>query len=94
MKILSAFFKRFQIFLAIFLTIASVTTIFLPRFKERSILLEKNAELQAKITLLEKEIQDLHKRKIAFQNNPIHLEKLARDKLGYSKQNEIIYKFD
>jgi cell division protein FtsB len=91
---MATFIKRFQFFLAITLSITCITTIFLPRFNERTHLLDQRSELQTKINLLEKEIQDLRKRKIDFQNNPLYIEKLARDKLGYSKQNEIIYKFD
>jgi cell division protein FtsB len=91
---MSGFIKRFRILLAIFLVIASVTTLFYPKFRERKRLLEKRAELNLKIEVMEKEIQELRKRKIAFQNNPLYLEKLARDKLGYSKKNEVIYKFE
>ena len=57
-------------------------------------LLQKREDLLSKISEMEKEIEELRKREIALQSNPHYVEKLARNKLGYSKPNEIIYKFE
>ena len=87
-------FKRVQILLVAILSVLALSTAFLPKIKERMALLQKREDLLSKISEMEKEIEELRKREIALQSNPHYVEKLARNKLGYSKPNEIIYKFE
>jgi cell division protein DivIC len=87
-------FKRLQILLVILISFVAIITVFLPKIRERINLLKKHDELVAKISQLEKEIERLRKQQIALQTSPHYVEKLARNKLGYSKPDEIIYKFE
>ena len=56
--------------------------------------MKKKIEIELEIQLKQMEIKQLRNREILVQTDPFYLEKLARDKLGYAKPNEIIYKFD
>lgn len=75
-------------------SIVAIGVVFYPKIKERETLLKKHQELQSKISQITSELDQFKKREIAIQTNPNYLEKLARNKLGYSKADEIIYKFD
>ncbi len=57
-------------------------------YKKLSI--EKDS-LQQQLTSLEKEIQTLNK-EIALINTEEYMEKMAREKLGYIKSNEVVFR--
>ena len=88
------FLKRVQLFSVIIIFIIAIAIIFLPKINERIALLDKQKQLQKKISAVEAEIETIRKKEIALKTNPLYIEKLARNKLGYSKPDEIIYKFD
>jgi cell division protein FtsB len=86
--------KRFQILLIAVFVLAVLLIAFIPKIQERSRLVEKHEELLEKIERIEQEIAALRENELAVQNDPYYLEKLARDKLGFSGPDEIIYQFD
>lgn len=88
------FLKRVQLFSILMIFVVGVTLAFFPKIKERISLLNKQTQLQEKILLVEADIEAIRKKEIALKSNPLYIEKLARNKLGYSKPDEIIYKFD
>ncbi len=87
-------FKRIQILLTILLVVGGITVLYVPKIKERKALIQKRLILEQEITLKHEEIDTLRKQEYAIQNDPLYLERLARNKLGYSKSDEIIYKFE
>lgn len=59
------------------------------------------SKVYLQIRVLEEEIETLQLQNIKYQeeiyslkNDPIYIEKVAREELGMSKPKEIIYKFD
>jgi cell division protein FtsB len=87
-------FKRIQILLTLVLVVTSIVMIFAPKIKARKALVQKRLLLEQEITNRQGEIDILQKQEYAIQNDPRSLERIARNKLGYSKPNEIIYKFE
>ena len=65
-----------------------------PGFKELRNLRDKNRELDMKILKVEEENRLLFRELKAISTDPDYIEKVARDKLGYGKPNEIVYKFE
>lgn len=88
------FLKRVQLFSILMIFVIGITIAFFPKIKERISLLNKQKELQAKILSVEADIEAIRQKEIALKSNPLYIEKLARNKLGYSKPDEIIYKFE
>jgi len=74
--------------------VSSVTLVFMPKFKDRALLAQKRQSALEKISQAEKEIAELRQREFDFKNNPFYLEKLARNKLGYTKPGEVLYRID
>jgi len=66
----------------------------MPKFKDRSLLSQNHQSVLASVAEVEKEIAELRQRELDFKNNPFYLEKLARNKLGYSKSGEVLYRFE
>lgn len=88
------FLNRLQLFIVLMISIIGITIVFFPKIKERISLMNKQKQLQEKILSVETDIEAIRKKEIALKSNPLYIEKLARNKLGYSKPDEIIYKFD
>ncbi len=87
-------FKRIQILLTLLIVVVSTAVIFVPKVKERKALVQKRLVLEQEITDMHEEIDALRKQEYAIQNDPVYLERLARNKLGYSRPDETIYKFE
>lgn len=90
---LKVLLQRFRILLIFISFIAISVAFFVPKMQERKNLLEKEAQIEEKMTLLQEEIADLRNRELAVNNDDYHLEKLARNKLSYAKKDELIYHF-
>ena len=52
----------------------------------------ENEVLKEKIERLEAENSGLFQEKEALENDPVFLEREAREKLGITRENEVIYK--
>lgn len=54
---------------------------------------ETKRELVEQITKIKEENQELQKKIYAFKNDPLYIEKIAREELGLLKPGEIVYDF-
>ena len=66
--------------------------VYLPGFSKLQELKEKNRNLERRIDILRKTNEDLRKEKEKLENDPSYVEKIAREKLGMAKKDEIIIK--
>ena len=66
--------------------------IFLPGFAKLESLREKNRNLEKRIEILTKTNKDLAKEKEKLENDPSYIEKIAREKLGMTRKDEIVLK--
>ena len=90
----SIFFSRLNTLLI--LSVASIVLVILyyPKYKKMHQLDMTEKKLDQDIEKKDKDIMDLKERQRAMIHDKESLEKIARDKLGYSSSEEIIYKFD
>ena len=83
-------------FLFTFSIVASIVIIFsfvvTQKREERRALEVKQKELTRKVDYLKKETERLKKENIALVNDPIQIEREAREHYGYTKPGEIMYK--
>ncbi len=78
---------------AIWLFIFAVVVffIFLPSYTQLQDLKQKNLEYQTKIRDLEKEKAQLTQEKRLLIEDPVYLEKVAREKMGLIREGEVVY---
>ena len=65
---------------------------FIPGFSKLQELKEKNRNLERRIEVLTRANIELDKEKRKLENDPGYAEKVAREKLGMARKNEIILK--
>ena len=82
--------KRRLIYCGVILFIAGI--IFLPGFSKLQQLKEENRTLENRIEILLKTNDELRKEKERLENDPSYVEKIAREKLGMARKDEIILK--
>jgi cell division protein FtsB len=87
-------FKRLRVLLIIIVTISAVVISFQPALKKRAALVQRREQLLSKMNSMEAEIKTLRQRELALQSDKAYLEKMARNKMGYSRPGETLYKFD
>ncbi len=66
----------------------------LPGFLRINTMERKEAQLQKVLQQQENEKARLEKEHEKLKTDPVAAEKVARDEMGMSKDNEVIYKFD
>lgn len=66
----------------------------LPGFLRIGMMSHKERELRDTLQQKENEKARLEKEHDKLKNDPVAVEKVARDEMGMSKDNEVIYKFD
>ena len=76
--------------LIILLIIAALLVIYFPGFARLQQLKEENRNLEKRIDMLTKTNEDLEKEKKKLETDPTYIEKIAREKLGMVKKDEII----
>ena len=69
-----------------------VFIIFLPGYTKLQDLKQKNRELETSIQELQKENVSLKEKKELLESDPFYLEKVAREKMGVTREGEVIYK--
>jgi cell division protein FtsB len=82
--------KKRLIYISI--AIAIFMIIFIPGFSKLQELREKNRNLERRIEVLIKTNEELEQEKKKLKDDPGYAEKVAREKLGMAKKNEIILK--
>ncbi len=80
--------KLIQLILGIIVLIA----IFLPGFAKLQELKEENRSLKRRIEMLKRTNEELSGEKEKLEEDPEYMEKIAREKLGMTKEGEIILK--
>ncbi|MBL8014249.1 MAG: septum formation initiator family protein [Candidatus Omnitrophica bacterium] len=70
-----------------------ILAFFLPSYTQLQDLRQKNAEYEHQIVELTKKNVALKEEKRLLKDNPDYLEKVARERMGLVKDNEVIYKF-
>jgi len=69
-----------------------IALIFLPGFLKLRELKRQNRNLERRIEILAKTNEELKKEKEKLENDPAYIEKIAREKLGMTRRDEIILK--
>lgn len=69
-----------------------VAAVFLPGFSKLQKLREKNRNLERRIEILTKANEELKKEEEKLENDPSYVEKVAREKLGLTRKDEIVLK--
>lgn len=69
-----------------------ITALFLPRFSKLQELKEENRNLNKRVEILTKANEELKEEKEKLENDPSYVEKIAREKLGMARKDEIILK--
>ena len=74
----------------IIIGIIILLAIYLPGFSKLQELKEEKRNLERRIEVLTKTNEELKKEKDRLENDPSYIEKIAREKLGMAKKDEII----
>ncbi len=72
--------------------LAAIAAIYFPGFAKLRQLKKQNRNLEKRIEILSKTNEELKKEKEKLENDPSYIEKIAREKLGMSRRDEIILK--
>ena len=86
--------KKLTIFFIFLAVLILVVIIFVPGYIKLSSLKNENRNLAQQIKRLEQTNQELEKELNLLGEDKEHIEKIAREKLGLTKEGEIIYKID
>ena len=74
----------------LFILTVFVFTVFLPSYTKWQDLKQKNFDYQAEIVRLKKANEDLRREKKRLEEDPVYLEKVAREKMGLVKDGEVV----
>jgi len=69
-----------------------LSVVFLPGYSKLEKLREENRNYLKRIELLENQNEKLKEEMTSMKDDPVYIEKKAREKLGIIKKGEIIYK--
>ena len=76
----------------LFILTIIVVVVFLPSYSQMQDLKQKNAEYKKQIErLVEKNAQFTEEKRL-LEEDPVYLEKVAREKMGLIRENEVVYK--
>jgi cell division protein FtsB len=84
--------ERKKIVLYLLLIAVVIAVVFLPGFSELQRLREENDRYKQRISLLRRRNDTLREELSKMREDPLYLEKKAREKLGIVKEGEIIYR--
>jgi len=74
------------------LIIVALIAIYLPGFARLAQLKEENRTLEKRIDILTRTNEELEEEKEKLETDPTYIEKIAREKLGMVRKDEIILK--
>ncbi len=74
------------------LLVLGVCVVFLPGYSELHKLRDKNGQLRSRIRLLEEHNDKLKEELLKMKEDPVFVEKKAREKLGIVRKGEVIYR--
>ncbi|HRZ40376.1 MAG TPA: septum formation initiator family protein [Candidatus Omnitrophota bacterium] len=78
----------------LFLLAVGLFLIFLPSYQKMQDLKTANADYEQRIRELMEENQVLAEEKRLLLEDPVYLEKVAREKMGLIREGEVIYKIE
>jgi len=81
--------KKIVLWLIAFAVIAAF---FLPLISKRREIAAKNNQLQAQLLLEQQKNRAFLEKKDKLENDPFYMEKIARQKLGITRDKEVLYK--
>ena len=76
----------------LFLICALILIIFLPSFSQMQQLKKKNANYRKQIDELKIKNIQMQEEMGRLNNDPVYLEKVAREKMGLVKEGEVVYR--
>ena len=76
----------------LFILAIIVLVIFLPSYTKMQDLKQKNLDYKRQIEQLREKGAALREEKRLLQEDPVYLEKVAREKMGLIRQGEVVYK--
>jgi len=69
-----------------------ILLVFLPSYSQLQDLKQKNSDFSQKIEHLTRENAQLKEEKRRLEEDPVYLEKVAREKMGLVREGEVIYR--
>jgi len=78
----------------LFIIAVFVLFVFLPSYSRMQDLKDKNTEYQQRIQLLEKQQAQLQKEINRLEDDPMYLEKVARESMGLIREGEVVYQIE
>ena len=78
--------------LALFILTIVIFVIFLPSYTQMQDLRHKNAEYKRQIEQLWVKNAQLREEKRLLEEDPVYLEKVARERMGFIREGEVVYK--
>ena len=78
----------------LFLLCVLVLALFLPSYSQLQDLKQKNKEYAQTIQELTRKNFQLREERRLLENDPVYLEKVAREKMGIVKDGEVIYRVE
>ena len=78
--------------LGLFILTIIVLIIFLPSYTKMQDLKQKNLDYKRQIEQLQQKSAELREEKRLLENDPVYLEKVAREKMGLIREGEVVYK--
>jgi len=81
-----------KFFLLFFILICGILVVFLPSFTAMQDKKQQNFEYQQQLKQLKAENKELQEEKRLLEDDPVYLEKVAREKMGLVREGEVIYR--
>ena len=69
-----------------------IFAVFVPSYTKMQDLKARNLELESQIKTLEKKNEELAKEKQLLEDDPVYLERVAREKMGIAREGEMVYR--
>ena len=76
----------------LFILAIIVLIVFLPSYSKMQDLKQKNLEYKRQFEQLQQKSAELKQEKQLLENDPVYLEKVAREKMGIVREGEVVYK--
>jgi len=78
--------------LFLFLFAFFVLAVFIPSYSQMQDLRTRNRELREEIIRLKQKNQELTLERRMLEDDPVYLERVAREKMGIAKEGEVVYR--
>ena len=78
--------------IGLFVVTIIIFFLFLPSYTRMQDLKQRNTEYKKQIEILQARNTQLKKEKALLENDPVYLEKVAREKMGLVREGEVVYK--